>query len=74
MDEMYTTVCFEYNNQKSFGIALIETIDDCTVILQLIPDVCPAKKRVDQLVKRCNELRLDPIHLEEVIEDFLAEE
>ena len=26
---------------------------------------------IDELVKRCNALKLDPVHIEDVIEDFL---
>lgn len=36
-------------------------------------DVSADKARVEQLIKTCNSCSLDPIHLGDVIEDFLAE-
>lgn len=34
-------------------------------------DLATDREAVARLVSRCNELRLDPIHLPEVIEDFI---
>lgn len=36
-----------------------------------IPDISANKSEVEKLVSLCNELQLDPIHLEDIVEDFL---
>lgn len=72
MNGLYITVCSEYKNKKSYGIALTETADGSTNIIQTVADISPIQGEIDHLVKMCNELRLDPIHLGDVIEDFLA--
>lgn len=57
----------------SCGIAVIAHYDDgSTAILQIISDICAYPERIRELVCLCNERRLDPLHLPEVIEDFLA--
>lgn len=73
MNDTYIMVCSEYNGKISYGIALTEKVDDRTIILRTISDISLLKNAVEQLVKLCNELYLDPIHLDDVIEDFLAE-
>ena len=35
-------------------------------------DIGTDRSSVKALVKRCNELRLDPIHLKDVVEDFIT--
>ena len=67
---------------------LIETkiyIDDITattygigvmydyVQLCAMPDISPNRKRIEQLVRLCNKLRLSPVHLSDIAEDFCFE-
>ncbi len=72
MNDTYIIVCSEYNDKISYGIALTEKVDDCTIVLRTISDISPLKNAVEQLIELCNELYLDPIHLDDIIEDFLA--
>ena len=41
--------------------------------LALISDISTVRTEVEELVRKCNKYSLDPIHLIDVIEDFLAE-
>lgn len=34
-------------------------------------DICTDREAVSALVEKCNELSLEPIHLKDVVEDFL---
>lgn len=56
----------------SYGIALV-SVDDLTTVLQTVTDLSLDKEKVRSLVEKCNELQLDPIQLEDVAEDFVAE-
>ncbi len=57
----------------TYGIALAEIMDGCAMILESIPDLSPDKERIRQLAQLCTELHLSPLHLDDVIEDFLAD-
>lgn len=57
----------------TYGIAYADSSDGTPVILEAIPDLSTNKERVRQLVKLCTKLQLSPIHLRDVIDDFLAE-
>lgn len=72
MNVIYITVCTEYKNRKSYGIAITETANGESIILKTIADISPIKIHIDELVSLCNELYLHPLHLDDVIEDFLA--
>lgn len=41
--------------------------------IAFVSDVSPDRPAVEALVRKCNKYSLDPIHLYDVIEDFLAE-
>ena len=45
--------------------------DERTGKQRLFRDISVRKREIDELVKRCNALKLDPVHIEDVIEDFL---
>jgi len=58
----------------SYGIAVYahaECDGTATVILS-VRDVSADKEKIDELVSLCNRLQLDPEHLFDVIDDFLA--
>ena len=38
---------------------------------RIISDISVRRKDVEELIERCNRLELDPIHIEDVIDDFL---
>lgn len=70
--ETYTLGAIE---RTAYGIAAYsDSKDDGTAtVIARICDLSWDRERVKQLVKRCNRLRLSPIHLHDVVEDFLAE-
>ena len=54
-------------NYISYGIG-------CEIAGELsfaVEDLCLSKARVENLVDLCNKLNLDPIHIDDVVEDFL---
>ena len=55
-----------------FGIAAVEEYDGITTILESISDISSDIEPVEHLVELCNNLQLDPIHLQDVVTDFLA--
>ncbi len=71
MEHRYVCICLMYENVKVYGIAEIDETDGCPIISEFYIDLCTDKKEVDRLVDMCNALELDPIHLREVVEDFL---
>ena len=62
-----------YDGCITYGIALVSQTDGQSIILQSIPDLSPDRERVEQFVRRCTELQLSPLHLNDAVEDFLAE-
>ncbi len=60
-------------SRTSYGIALVSVADDVMSVLQTLADVSSDRKGIDRLVDRCNTLKLDPMHLDEIVENFLQE-
>lgn len=60
------------NCRVCYGIAVEEEQDGVSVILQSVSDIAVCSDRLEQLVDLCNELELDPIHLNDVVDDYLA--
>ena len=58
----------EMGSYISYGIALKEEEN----IIRTIADVFLDKGKAEEFIGRCNEFKLSPIHLEEVIEDALV--
>lgn len=75
---MYQVVNNTYFNNKeivhTYGIAFTITYDDCIVVFSAIHDICRDLAAINQLVELCNQLHLDPIHLQDVVDDFLADQ
>ena len=57
----------------SFGIQVISQSCGCSTVVEIIRDVCSDEKKITQLVDMCNTLRLDYVHLYDVIDDFLSD-
>ena len=76
MEYKYIVVQSTYKNADStrigFGIAAVEEYDGVTTILESIPDLSSDIEPIERLVKVCNNLQLEPIHLQDVATDFLA--
>lgn len=62
----------DVNARTTFGIAAVKEYDGCPVVMQTISDVCAKRTLVAQLVRQCNELGLELIHLRDVVEDLLV--
>ena len=52
-----------------YGIAVKEKGSD---FIRVFSDVSRNQKQIDDVVESCNRLELDPIHIEDVIEDLLV--
>lgn len=61
--------------RTSYGIVAYADAesDGTATVIASVHDVTSDKTRLAELVQRCNRLKLSPIHLEDVIEDFLTE-
>lgn len=70
IENIYSGNGIEYT---TYGIALADISDGCTVIIEAIPDLSPDKSRIRRLAELCTELHLSPLHLADVVGDFLAE-
>lgn len=71
-EEIYT---LNGKSRKSYGIAVYADSeeDGSTTILTSVRDITSERERLADLVHKCNLLELSPIHLDDVIEDFLTE-
>ena len=76
MEYKYIVVQSTYKNEDimriGFGIAAVEEYDGVTTILESISDISSDIKPIERLVEVCNNLQLEPIHLQDVVSDFLA--
>ncbi len=62
------------NNFNAYGII---AVSDCigqieTEVIETVHNISPVKEEVMLLIERCNRYRLSPIHLSDVVEDFLV--
>ncbi len=53
-----------------YGISIFDT--DSGKELLCIEDITISKEKITSLIKQCNEKGLSPIHIYDVIEDFLS--
>lgn len=68
MKQITYTLCEEQNedNATSYGIIVMKKIKE-------IKGITTDKEKLTQLINLCNQLELDPIHLKDVVCDFLFE-
>lgn len=61
-------------SRVSYGIAAYSDaeVDGSATVVQSVHDVTTDKECLLRLIKDCNGLRLSPVHLCDVVEDFLA--
>lgn len=57
-------IIVENKEYTSYGICYNDSV--------YINDISADKAAVEELVRRCNEEKLDPMHLNDVVEDFLT--
>lgn len=72
----YLMVCSTYtdgeNTRNSFGIAISEEYEGNTMVFRTIADISSDKSEIQRLVQYCNDLGLAPVHLDDVVHDYLA--
>ena len=61
---------FEGQAHTGFGIIITSTI--AKEVVAKIEDITTSKYELCTLVQLCNDLSLDPIHIYDVVEDFLS--
>lgn len=59
-------------SRLSYGIAAYTEQDGTATIVASVRDITSDKAKITALVRSCNRLALSPLHLRDVIEDFLA--
>ncbi len=67
------TVLLEGKRYTTYGIAARALCgsEQNSVTVASVPDISTDMAEVDALVARCNRLALSPVHLNDVVEDFL---
>lgn len=62
------------DNRISYGIVACSNVgtDGTATIVASVLDITNDKRRICALIKCCNDLNLSLIHLNDVVEDFLA--
>ena len=58
--------------RRCYGIALVSVCEETPIVLETFFDVSSDRNQIQQLVALCNDLKLDPIHLPDVLDDFLV--
>ena len=75
MNHKYVTMKTVYPNgartRKAYGIAVISTLDNVS-ILHEISDITTERKKLKSLVNLCNRDKLEIEHLQNAIDDFLC--
>jgi transcriptional regulator with XRE-family HTH domain len=62
-------ICIEGTTATTYGIGVISNY----VQLSAIPDISLNRKKIEHLVRLCNKLRLSPVHLQNIAEDYCEE-
>ena len=66
-----TLVCGK-DSRVAYGIAYVQIADGIVVVLKSVSDVSTDRHSLERLIYLCNELNLDPIHLNDILEDYFA--
>ena len=58
----------------SYGIAAYSDAETGSTasVIAAVRDISSDREQIDSLVALCNRYRLDPMHLTDIVEDFLA--
>ena len=59
------------HTRTSYGIAVISTLDNISVLCE-ITDITDGRNKLQKLVEFCNKKQLDIDHLQNVVDDFLC--
>lgn len=65
----------ERESRRAYGIAVYADAknDSSAEMVAAVHDVTSDRKQMDELIEKCNRLSLSPVHLQEVIDDFLKQ-
>lgn len=69
----YVLLRTTYAGHTTYGIGWMETDGHTAVLTDCYANLSPKSAPVRRLVNRCNLMRLDPAHLRDAVEDFLAD-
>ena len=56
----------------TYGIACVEEDDGTKELITQIPDITTSREKAEHLVKLCNEQKLSPVHLADVVDDMIG--
>lgn len=56
---------------QAYGIAAFAVHENYSQEIMHISDISTDKERLSLLIEKCNRLKVSPIHLKEIIEDFI---
>lgn len=59
----------EMGNYIAYGMDIIDYETDS--LIRSIPDISTEKAALERLIRQCNQLHADIIHIDDIIEDFL---
>ncbi len=64
-----------HEHRISYGIVVYAhaNAEGTATIIASARDLSPTKQKVENLVCMCNQMKLSPIHFDDIIDDFLAE-
>ena len=63
----------ELGRYTAFGIAAQKRVPDSWRQIAFVPDICTNAQQAQRLAQLCTQGQLEPIHLMDVIEDFVAD-
>ena len=71
IEEIYSSSC---SSRRSYGIAVYSDSpgDGFATVLASVNDISSDREKLEKLVEICNRAELSMIHLNDVIDDFLA--
>ena len=77
MIEFYTVKESLYSEEAgsftAYGIGVREDNQSSKITLQYIPNVFLDRQKAERLAAMCNYLKLDPLHLFDVVEDAVSD-
>ena len=71
MQYRYALLKTTFDSIESFGIAVVCDCDGGSILIDTYSDISFDWERIVTLIEQCNSEELDPIHLPDVVEDFL---
>ena len=65
--------CMGADTRISYGIVAYDNVDESgtAIVIASVSDITQDRQTLLKLVMQCNKLKLSPIHLNDVIADFL---